>query len=442
MPASRSVLLVACLALLVAVVCLRATGFVGISNDDAARALIAWDFAHAPTLDPTRSSWLPAHTWTLGALLALWPDLDAVPRLVSLASTLASIALTLRIARALGATNLAALAALAIPLSWRWTLLPAAAGAVPEMPCVAWFLGAVALLQGRRFALAGACLTLACGHRYEAWFGGAALVVFELASKREGAWRFALTASLLPLAWLAINYARGGDALDFVHRVEAFRRAEGPLPPWPARALRDTTLLLTELPLLVVAAALGLRVAWRDHSARGLMVTAAATLALLTLGDLRGGGPTHHPARALTLLAWALTPIAAVGLSSLRARAWLVAVVVPSLVVGAPRPHDAAVSRDAVCAGDAVRRARITRSGAWFIEFDRQDALWVEARSGAPDAARADRAYGAHAVDPSRDFTRAPASIAAVSSDAHSAALRAAGLHVDARCGAWRVWVR
>ncbi len=437
-----------CALLVVAVFSLRAWSFTGISNDDASRALIAWDFSRAPSLDPTRSSWLPVHTYTLGAIFTVWREPDAAPRAVSLVAAIACVVLAARLARDLGARRVATLAALAITVSWRWTLLPAASGAVPEMPCAAWFLGAIVLLQRGRPALAGACLSLACGHRYEAWFGGAALVANELVSRRPGAWRFALTASVMPLAWLAINHARAGDALDFVHRVEAFRRAEGPLPPWLTRALREPLLLVTELPLLALAASRGLvgaQLPDRDVTlTRRLAFAAFAMLALVTLGDIRGGGPTHHPARALTLLAWTLTPLAALGLSSITSRAWTLVAVTLSLFIGTPRAreiHDG-VSRDAVCAGDAVRRARVTRSGPWFVEFARQDALWVEVRSGAPERALPDRAFGAPSADPSRSVTRSGAPVAAASSEATRESLRQSGYALSARCGAWSVWTR
>ena len=61
-------------------------GFVGLSDDDAARSLIAWDWARAPSLDPTRSSWLPVHTYLVGSTLRLFPSLLVTPRAVSLAA--------------------------------------------------------------------------------------------------------------------------------------------------------------------------------------------------------------------------------------------------------------------------------------------------------------------------------------------------------------------
>ena len=42
-------------------------------HDDAARTLIAWDFVRAPSIDPTRSSWLPVHTYLLGGVLRVFP---------------------------------------------------------------------------------------------------------------------------------------------------------------------------------------------------------------------------------------------------------------------------------------------------------------------------------------------------------------------------------
>src|SRR6187549_3442459 len=65
---------------------LQRVGFIGISDDDAARTLIAWDFARAPSLDATRSSWLPVHTYLLGALLAVSREIWWTPRVLSLLS--------------------------------------------------------------------------------------------------------------------------------------------------------------------------------------------------------------------------------------------------------------------------------------------------------------------------------------------------------------------
>lgn len=423
---------------------LRHLGLVGISNDDAARALLAWSAQRAPSLDPTRSSWLPAHTWELSALLRLAPDPDLTPRLLSWASACAAVALTVRAAHRLGASRAGLAASLLTLLAWRWTLLPAAAGAVPELPCAAWLLAGVALLDDERPTLAGLCVTVACGHRYEAWFAGAALALHETITNPRRAWRFALTASLMPLAWLAINHTRNGDAFDFVHRVEAFRRHEGPLPTMGARLVRYPWLALRELAWPLGAAAFAWRTqpTLRDAPARRRVVAAVAVFAMLVWGDLRGGGPTHHAARALVLVAWLVAPLAACVTTRLRS-VWSVAALAAALVV-APRRAELTdgVHPDAVCAGDTVH-ATLTDGAPWFLEASRQDFLWVEVRSRAPDGVRVDRAYGSPVADEgSRARGLAEALVAVTVRETPERAMRDGRWHIAHRCGAYSVWTR
>ena len=46
-------------------------GFRALSDDDYARVVIAQSFAHAPSLDPSGSSWLPLPFWLYGTILGL-----------------------------------------------------------------------------------------------------------------------------------------------------------------------------------------------------------------------------------------------------------------------------------------------------------------------------------------------------------------------------------
>jgi hypothetical protein len=45
---------------------LLARGFSHVSDDDYARTVIAEQFAHAPRLDPSGTSWLPLPFWVAG----------------------------------------------------------------------------------------------------------------------------------------------------------------------------------------------------------------------------------------------------------------------------------------------------------------------------------------------------------------------------------------
>jgi hypothetical protein len=515
--------LVALVALCAWVAYVYAAGFVGISNDDASRALIAWDFARAPSLDPTRSSWLPVHTYVMGAALRAFPWLDVTPRVLSALAALVAVLASARLTTRAGVRPFALALALLACVSWRWTVLPSAAGAVPEMPCVAlvmialWALGRERATVGSRLA-AGVSLALACGHRYEAWCAAFALVAVELylareeKSLRRGAVVLALMVVIVPVAWLAINHARSGDAFDFAKRVVAWRRAEGPLASVPERVVRYPWLVLRELPLWVPLALVGARWSWvqsadvtspraaaqplsrrgegpstptggsspvrhpsplspSGEGARGnggevartpstagggtraLVLRCAgvalAVLAFLVYGEVRGGGPTHHHARTLLLVAWALVPLVAAGVDGLVAaletrRGRVVAAVLCAAMIAWARPRrddwQGGVPADAVAAGDRVAELLKREGGGarWYVELERLDFLWVELRSGAPERAIADRVYGRPAPGENERVERArTAHVAAVSTHVSEAMLRRAGFVVDARRGGW-----
>ena len=437
-------------------------GFVGISNDDASRALIAWDFARAPSLDPTRSSWLPVHTYITGAALRVFPWLDVTPRVLSALAALVALLAGARLTTRAGVRPFALALALAACASWRWTVLPSAAGAVPEMPCVAlvmialWALGRERATVGSRL-LAGVSLALACGHRYEAWCAAFALVAVELYLARDdkglrrGALVLAVAAMVVPVAWMVINHARSGDALDFAKRVVAWRRAEGPLASMPARIVRYPWLALRELPLWWPLAALGARALWGRSRALVLRCAgvALAVLAFLVYGEVRGGGPTHHHARTLLLVVWALVPLVAAGVEGVvaavetrRGRVMAVALCAAMIAWARPRRDDweGGVPADAVVAGDRVAMllARESARARWYVELDRLDFLWVELRSGAPERAIPDRVYGRPAPGESEQVERARAArVAAVSTRESEQTLRRAGFVVDARRGGW-----
>lgn len=421
---------------------LRRAGFAGVSLDDAARALIAWDFAERPTLDPTRSSWLPVHTYAVGALLRVAPRLDVTPYAVSFASSLVALAALAALLRRQGVAASRAAPLLVALAAWRWTVLPAASGCVPEMPAVMWLcVGALALDGATSWpavTLAGLAWTVACGHRYECWFAVAAMALAWSARRRDlrASVVLAVTAALVPVAWLWVQHRRG-DAWGFVHRVEDYRRHAAPLPTLAWRLMRYPVALLREAPAVVALAALAARRrAWDPVTFSG----AAATLAGLVLVDLRGGGPTHHAERALIPVVWMLVPTAARAVTSRG-----VTVVMLALGVAASLPsRDAAlagVPRDALAAGRAVRRwARAHPGARWLVELDGDEFLWVEVASGAPDAAVPDRRYGDGAPDDLALRTRARgASMAAVRSERARRVLLGDGWVEAGRVGAW--WI-
>ncbi|MEO8796345.1 MAG: hypothetical protein ABI551_00540, partial [Polyangiaceae bacterium] len=47
-------------------------GFSHVSDDDYARAVISEQFAHAPSLDPSGTSWLPFPFWLTGSVMMVF----------------------------------------------------------------------------------------------------------------------------------------------------------------------------------------------------------------------------------------------------------------------------------------------------------------------------------------------------------------------------------
>ena len=430
---------------------LHRIGFIGISDDDASRTLIAWNASQHLALDPTRSSWLPIHTWELAAVIGATRDLYFAPRIVSLIATCASAILAASIARSLGASALRAFAIGVLGFALPWTVFTAWTAGVPEMPCVAWMLACAFFLVRaggdareipvRDAALAGLCATLACGHRYEAWFATAGFSLVVLArAPRRAALAFVGSAALFPLAWLAINAHRTGDALDFVHRVVRYRSAIEPAQR-PARAVAR---VLAEIALgcgFTVAAGI---VGGRRAGSRGALLSAGAiaVVAGACLTEWRGGGATHHAARTWLIALWLLSPLVAGVVRSERVFALVVAAALLQQTIAwrmLPRNVDASAVAAGRIAGEQVRSS----GGCYAIEAARLDFLWVELASANPAAARVDRVYGAPASDEARwgeNVAHCP--VAVVSSPARIERLRADGYRAVFASNAWTVLAR
>ncbi len=422
-------------------------GYIGVSNDDASRTLIAWNTAHHPSLDPTRSSWLPVHTWELAASLAITRDLSVTPRALSLLGALAATWIAVQIARKLGASSTRAIGAGLVALSAPWSVFTAWTSGVPEMPCVAWTLAAAWCLMpsatdtrpgALRALCGGACITIACGHRYEAWFAGLGmLAVMTVRDRRRPgpvvlAW---LAAGLFPIAWLAINQHRAGDPFDFVHRVVSYGQTAGASHA-PFAAVGD---LVISSGLAIAAGLVGAR-AVRGRS--GVLVAGAVAVVVgVVAGGLRGGGATHHAARTLLLATWLLAPLVPFAVKDPRGWAPVLGIVFVQHAIGwRALPRD--VSRDAVFAGRVA--ASVTPSGRCYaIETGRLDFLWVEVASGRPDDARPDRVYGAPSPAPARWLEVANACPVAIAHTPESRnALTAAGWATRGAAGGWFVLAR
>lgn len=286
-------------------------GFRALSDDDYARITIAQRFTEAPHFDPSGTSWLPAPFWIYGAALrAFGTGLD-VARATAIALGLGATVLLYVAARLLGASRPAAIvgaafATLAIGYS---ALLGIAA--VPEVPCAALIVLAVATstrTEPMLRALGGLCLVAATLSRYEAWPVAAVFSAFGLwDSRRRPAMLASVAFALLgPGIWLLLGRFEHGDALFFVTRVAAYRRAlGGASTSLAARLLEYPRLLLFEgvvvLPILAIAAFM------EEQARRRILARAnvrpaialAALLAFLMLGSVTDGVPTHHAARVL-----------------------------------------------------------------------------------------------------------------------------------------------
>ncbi|WP_437658096.1 hypothetical protein [Sorangium sp. So ce1182] len=330
-----------------------ALGFRAVSDDDFARVVLAQAWAHAPRLDPTGTSWLPAPFWLNGALFCVFTPTLAVARAVAFALGLASAALVHVSARWVTGDRRAALAGALLAGAFPWSACLGVA-TVPELPTAALSLFAVASLvtppagpapPAGRALLGALALVIATLSRYEPWpvavvFAAMALLAAaRLGQGRAAQAKLSLAAVVAlagPAAWVAWNRVAHGDALHFLARVASYRNAVSPgggdgtllrLFAYPAAMVREEP----ELFLSPVALAL---IAWRARrgaapaaarpfppllrAARPYALpgaVAALQIAALSLALVRDGAPTHHPERA-TLLALLLLALAVGDLSA------------------------------------------------------------------------------------------------------------------------------
>ena len=296
--------------------CVLWLGFRHVSDDDYARTVVAEQFARAPHLDPSETSWLPFPFWIAGTAMWVAGRSLAVARAAAVALGTASVALPYIAMRAAGVGRTATLVAAGMTMALPWNAWLGVA-TVPEAWTGALIAAAViGMANDRARPWAAVALFFASLSRYEAWPACAVLAghcVFRAfrhkAPRRELAW--ALMAAAGPLLWMGWNLHAHGSALHFLERVSTFRRSWGPRD----RSLTDR---LLEYPRALIeatpeAAALGacgmvgylasvpFRSRWRWGAASSM-----AILVFLVVGDLGDGAPTHHPERALSSVWWVL----------------------------------------------------------------------------------------------------------------------------------------
>jgi hypothetical protein len=291
-----------------------AHGFTHISDDDYARTVIAEQFADAPRLDPSGTSWLPLPFWLEGGAMWMAGRSLGVARLVAMALGVASVAAPYGAMRLTGCSRpTAAVATLAamvlpwnawlgvatVPEAWTGALVAAAAVAMGSDRAAPWAVAALVAASLARYEAWPACALAASHHAWRAARG--------VGARREIL--YALAAAAGPLAWMAWNAHAHGSAVHFLARISAFRQAVGAADiPLRDKLLGYPRSFVFDTPEVVLLGLIGsagmvaspmLRARWKWAAA-----VAVATVAFLVLGDVRDGAPTHHPARALVAIWW------------------------------------------------------------------------------------------------------------------------------------------
>jgi len=369
-------------------------GFTHVSDDDYARVVIAQTFAHAPTLDPSGTSWLPFPFWLTGGAMTLFGSrsLDTA-RAIAFTLGVASVALPYGAMRALRCGRATALGAVTLAMATPWSAWLGVATVPEAMTACLIAAGAMAAAAGSRATQVGgaACLLVAALSRYEAWPACAVFAVAAVVRTRTlrggessptglgrgAAWLAFVLAILGPLAWMAWNAHAHGSPFHFLARVAAYRQAIGAASaPLAEKVVAFPCAVATTAPVIVGLTALGSIALFVDAEVRARwswpLASAIAILAFLVYGDIRDGAPTHHPERAVLPILWILAPFAADSLRALAGRVawarparemWVVgASVAGALAWGVTLP--ARLRAHPASAEDESREAQIARGEA------------------------------------------------------------------------------
>ena len=379
-------------------------GFRVVSDDDFARVVIAQKFAAAPHLDPTGTSWLPLPFWIVGAAMKLFGSTLEVARVLAVIFAALAGALVTAVACKVGLTRRRALAAAALTAFMPWAM-QLSVSTVPEVPaaaCAAAAMIAIASSSSRLRLVAAVALLGSCLSRYDAWPVAAAFAALTVvdATRVRGRARiellFAAALAIVgPLGWTLWQAVVYHDAFRYLRLVRSYRQALGGAPSIARRILGYPLGLVEDMREVVGAAVLGI-VAYfvsRRRRARGLehgaiadcsvrwgrpLGLAALQLAVLIVGDVRDGAPTHHPERALlstaTVLVFASSDAIGAMLSGERVRARRLAIGIGCALAligwislrlhrslpwfaAAPRPREIAAGR--ALAAAVPERARV-----------------------------------------------------------------------------------
>ncbi|HEX4340562.1 MAG TPA: hypothetical protein VH062_31855 [Polyangiaceae bacterium] len=441
-------------------VAVLAGGFVALSDDDFSRIVIGEQFAHAPSLDPSGTSWLPLPFWLLGTAMAVFGRTLATAHATAVLSGVLSALLVHRAARWLRVSRAGSVLA-AIVASSILTAAKLGASVQPEALTAGLVtLGAASTrVDGSRRTWGAVALFAACLCRYETWAAAAMFALLtsydafhvgrprrprevltsgfapldterrygeseppgplelkEAAAadatvagvrrKRLGLLAVAALPLLAPLAWIVHGVISHHDALFFLHRVAAYRRALGVTEPVGRSLLAYPALLFRVEPEVTLSAILVLRIA-ADRAPRALSrlvrpaLVVLAMLVFLVVGRALDGAPTHHAARTLlplwTLCALLVSEAIVRTLSPVRGEfrsdavgrlaPFAVAVALVSVLLRTGRVPESDASRTAECAIGLAARERVGPDERVLVDTADYGYFAVIAAFGAPERA-------------------------------------------------------
>jgi hypothetical protein len=297
--------------------CVLRAGFSHVSDDDYARTVIAEQFAYAPRLDPSATSWLPLPFWIVGTSMRILGRTLGAARVVAVVLGAAGVVPPFAAMRSAGIARPAALAATFVGMCLPWNAWLGVATVPDGWTAGLIAAGAIAMREEAARPWCAAAFFVASLSRYEAWPACAVLTIVCVlearrapdAGKTRRAIACALGALAGPALWMAWNEHAHGSPLHFFARVSTFRRsigaADAPLVDkilgYPRAFLTDSPEAAALAACAVVAFVAGKDFRRRWRYAAGVVL---AVFAFLIVGDLGDGAPTHHPARALGGVVW------------------------------------------------------------------------------------------------------------------------------------------
>lgn len=296
-------------------------GAFALSSDDFSRALIAARMARGDwSLDQL---WPPLPFWIEALALRLSYAPDRLPSLINAGWSLIGLAAVPGLARASGAREPAAAAALLLAGTLHWQVWTGCSG-LAEAPGVAlalWSLRASAAgLAGLPAAPAAALLACLAGMcRYELW-GLALPGTYWLLRDRPARWRTALALLwVFPAAWMIANYRWEQAPLAFASAARDAIQSQEQRPPLlqPLLDLADASHLLPGLGAIGLSGALAL--AAREGAPRIARAAEAAVAlaALMAAAQILGFAGLHNTPRHWLLPAALLAVGAALQLQHL-----------------------------------------------------------------------------------------------------------------------------